>query len=157
MEQLNLPPYNYEIRNQAGRRVILDPVRKRFVPLTPEEWVRQHFVQYLIRNLDVPPGLVGIEVAIPIQDRHYRADIVIYDRRVVPVMVVECKRPSVQLSQDTFNQIGHYNATLKVPYLVITNGMQHYCCMIDHAHRSYRFLDEIPSYKTMILPINHVE
>lgn len=157
MEQLNLPPYNYEVRNQAGRRVILDPVRKRFVPLTPEEWVRQHFVQYLIRNLDVPPGLVGIEVAIPKQDHHYRADIVIYDRRVEPVMVVECKRPSVQLSQDTFNQIGHYNTTLKVPYLVITNGMQHYCCMVDHAHRSYRFLDEIPSYKTMILPINHVE
>ena len=157
MEQLNLPPYNYDVRNRAGRRVILDPVRKRFVPLTPEEWVRQHFVQYLIRKLDVPPGLVGIEVAIPMQDRHYRADIVIYDRRVEPVMVVECKGPSVQLSQDTFNQIGHYNAKLKVPYLVITNGMQHYCCVVDHANRSYRFLDEIPSYKTMILPINHVQ
>ncbi len=157
MEQLNLPSYPFEIRNQAGQRVILDQVRKRFVPLTPEEWVRQHFVQYLIRDLDVPLGLIGLEVAIPIQDRHYRADILIYDRRVEPVMIVECKRPSVQLRQDTFDQIGHYNTQLKVPYLVITNGMQHYCCMVDHAHRFYRFLDEIPSYKTMILPINHAK
>ena len=157
MEQLNLPPYEYELRNQAGRRVILDPIRKRFVPLTPEEWVRQHFIQYLIRNQSVPQALIAVEVAIPMQDRHYRADIVAYDRQIEPVLVVECKRPSVKLGQDVFNQIGHYNVALRVPYLVVTNGIQHYCCMIDRTHHNHRFLDEIPTYQTMISPIKHAK
>jgi len=156
MEQLNLPPYDYVLRNQAGRRVILDSIRKRFVPLTPEEWVRQHFAQYLIRNLEAPPALIAIEVAIPIQDRYYRADIVVYNRQIKPVLIVECKRPSVKLGQNVFNQIGHYNVTFKVPYLVVTNGIQHYCCKVDHTNHDYHFLDKIPSYQTMVLPIEHV-
>lgn len=154
MEQLNLPPYNYELRNKDGRRVILDPIRQRFVSLTAEEWVRQHFIQYLIRNLEVPQALIGVEVAIPIQDRYYRADIVVYGRQLEPVLIVECKAPSVRLSQDTFNQIGHYNKGLKVSYLVVTNGLKHYCCRIDHTNRDYLFLHEIPLYQTMILSIN---
>ncbi len=154
MEKLNLPSYDYTLRTQNKQRVILDPIRKRFVPLTPEEWVRQHFVQYLIRNFGVPPALIGIEVSIPIQDRYYRADIVVYNRQIQPVMIVECKRPSVQLTQNTFDQVGHYNIALKVPYLAIANGMMYYCCIFDQISRSYRFLDEIPHYQTLILPIN---
>ncbi|MCY4204723.1 MAG: type I restriction enzyme HsdR N-terminal domain-containing protein [Bacteroidetes bacterium] len=157
MDQLNLPPYDYVLRNHAGRRVILDPIRKRFVPLTPEEWVRQHFVQYLINNLEVPSAMIAVEVVIPIQERHFRADIVVHGRQVDPVLIVECKRPSIQLGQDVFNQIGHYNVALKVPYLVVTNGMQYSCCLVNHIQHSYQFLDEIPSYQTMILPVNHVE
>jgi len=149
MERLNLPTYDYELRNQDGRVVILDTIRKRFVTLTPEEWVRQHFVQYMINHLDFPCGLIGIEVSIPIRERHYRADIVGYDRQVVPLLLVECKRPSVKLNQDVFNQIGYYNIGFNVPYLVITNGMEHYCCLINHSDQSYQFLDAIPSYTTM--------
>ncbi len=157
MRQLNLPSYEYELRNQDGRRVILDPIRKRFVPLTDEEWVRQHFVQYLLRNMEVPPASISIEVSIPIRDRYYRADIVVYDRQIKPVLVVECKRPSVKIGQEAFNQIGHYNTGLQVPYLIVTNGMRHYCCVVDHLQRSYHFLDEIPSYQKMILFARHVK
>ena len=153
MEQLNLPPYKYEIRSQSGRRVILDPIRKRFVPLTPEEWVRQHFIQYLIQNLDVPPVLTEVEVTVPIDGRHYRADIVVYNRLLEPILMVECKRPSLKMGQNVFDQIGHYNSGLHVPYLVVTNGMQHYCCRVDHIHRTYHFLDKIPSYQTMVLSL----
>ncbi len=149
MEQLNLPTYNYQLRDHHGRIVILDTIRKRFVPLTPEEWVRQHFVQYMISHLDIPRGLIGVEVTIPIRNQIYRADIVAYDRQVDPLLLVECKRPSVKLNQEVFNQIGHYNTGFNVPYLVITNGMEHYCCVINHSDHSFQFLDTIPSYDTM--------
>jgi len=155
MEQLNLPTYDYELRNDNGRIVILDPIRKRFVSLTPEEWVRQHFVQYLMSHLSVPQGLIQIEVSIPIRGRLYRADIVVYNRQIVPILVVECKRPSITLGQEVFNQVGYYNLGLKVPYLVVTNGMQHYCCRVDQPLRSYQFLDQIPSFDTMILSIKN--
>lgn len=155
MEQLNLPAYDYELRNHNGRVVILDPIRKRFVTLTPEEWVRQHFVQYMMSHLNVPRGLIDIEVSIPIRERQYRADIVVYNRQVVPILVVECKRSSVQLGQDVFNQVGYYNIGLKVPYLVVTNGMQHYCCQVDQSLQSYHFLDQIPSFETMIVSIEN--
>jgi len=157
MEQLNLPTYNYELRNKDGRIVILDPIRKRFVQLTPEEWVRQHFVQYMINHLGIPRGLIGIEVTIPIRDRHYRADIVAYSQQVAPLLLIECKRPSVKLNQEVFNQIGHYNLGFNVPYLVITNGMEHYCCMINHSDHSYQFLDKIPSYDSMISSTQNVK
>ena len=156
MEQLNLPPYEYVLRNHEGQRVILDTIRKRFVPLTPEEWVRQHFVQFLINDRGTPSPLISIEVSIPIRDRYCRADIVVYNRQIQPVLVVECKRSSVKLGQEVFNQIGQYNVELKVPYLIVTNGMQHYCCTVDSSNQGYRFLDEIPSYQTMILSTGHV-
>ncbi len=156
MKQLNLPSYAYELRNQDGQRVILDSIRKRFVPLTEEEWVRQHFAQFLLRHKDVPRASMSIEVSIPIRERYYRADIVVYDRQIRPVLVVECKRPSVNIGQEAFNQIGHYNVELQVPYLMVTNGLQHFCCVVDHARRNYRFLDEIPSYQTMISFNPHV-
>ena len=155
MQQLNLPSCHCELRNRNGRSVILDPIRKRFVPLTPEEWVRQHFIQYLIQHLHVPPAMIAVEVTIPIQDRHYRADIVVYGRAVEAILIVECKGYSVKLGQNVFNQIGLYNAAVKVPYLIVTNGMQHYCCKLDYADRTYDFLDEIPSYQSMILPFSH--
>ena len=159
MEKLNLPDYDYTLRRtQNGHRIILDPIRKRFVPLTPEEWVRQHFVQFLIRHLKVPPASIRIEVSIPIPKKdppfYLRADIVIYNRNFQPVMIVECKRSSVQLTQDTFNQIARYNATLKVPYLVITNGMEYNCCIVDQTNQTWHLIEEIPHYQTLILPIN---
>ena len=155
MEQLNLPAYDYELRNYNGRIVILDPIRQRFVSLTPEEWVRQHFVQYLMRDLNVPRGLIEIEVSIPIRERLYRADIVVYNRQVEPILVVECKRPSITLGQEVFNQVGYYNLGLKVQYLIVTNGMQHYCCKVDQSRQSYHFLDQIPSFETMTLSMDH--
>ena len=92
MEQLNFPQYNFDVRNADGSIVILDRVRQRFVPLTPEEWVRQHLIQYLIEDLDVPKGFIALEASIPAHDRYYRADVVVYDRNMQPVLIAECKK-----------------------------------------------------------------
>ena len=157
MEPLSFPSYNFEIRNEAEKVVILDRVRQRFVPLTPEEWVRQHLIQYLIEALDVPQGFIAVEAPIPMHDRYYRADIVVYDRKMRTVLIAECKNPSVKIKQDVFNQIGRYNTVCKAPYLLVTNGLQHHCCMVDHKNREFRFLNELPSYRTMITSSSNAE
>ena len=150
MEQLNFPSYNFDVRNADGSVVILDRVRQRFVPLTPEEWVRQHLIQYLVEDLDVPKGFIALEASIPAHDRNYRADVVVYDRNMQPVLIAECKNPSVKIKQDVFDQIGLYNTVCKAPYLLVTNGLQHYCCRVDHKNRESRFTNELPSYQKMI-------
>lgn len=147
METLNLPSYDFKVRTREEKPFILDPVRRRFVPLTPEEWVRQHFVQYLISDRGVPAALVALEMPFPYQDRYYRADVVVHDRLMRPTLIAECKRPSVQVDQRTFDQIGVYNTVIRAAYLVITNGMHHYCCSVDHAGQEVEFLNEIPHFE----------
>lgn len=148
MQSLNLPAYNFTIRSIAGKQVILDTLRKKYVPLTPEEWVRQHFVQYLIHERQVPRPLIALEMAFPFQKTHYRADVVVYNRALEPVMIVECKRPSVSISQQTFNQIGLYNVVIRAQYLVVTNGLQHFCCRVHDEQLT--FVTEIPPYSTLV-------
>ena len=148
MQTLNLPSYDFTLRSNAGKTVILDTLRKKYVPLTPEEWVRQHFVQYLIHERQVPASLIALEMAFPFQNTHYRADIVVHDRAIEPVMVVECKRPSVKITQQTFNQIGVYNSVIRARYLVVTNGLQHFCCRVDDGQLI--FLSSIPAYPSLI-------
>ena len=147
---LNLPRYDFEVRTRDGKHIILDPVRRRFVPLTPEEWVRQHFVQYLINDRDVPAALIALEMPFPYQDRYYRADIVVHNRATQPVLVAECKRPSVRVDQRAFDQIGIYNTVIQAAYLVITNGIDHYCCVVDHERQTVEFLDEIPHFDLLV-------
>jgi len=147
METLNLPAYEFTIRLNAGRRVILDTLRGKFVPLTPEEWVRQHFVQYLIHEFQVPQPLIALEMAFPFHNTHYRADVVVYSRAMKPVMIVECKRPSVKINQQTFNQIGVYNKVIRARYLVVTNGLQHYCCRV--LDEQMDFVTQMPTYSSM--------
>lgn len=126
--------------------MILDPVRRKYVRLTPEEWVRQHFVQYLIREHDVPRSLVAIEMGFTYQGMARRADVVVHDRRGQPLLMVECKSPDVAIGQEVFDQVARYNRVVQARYLVVTNGRVHYCCLVDREQHTYRFLDELPPY-----------
>jgi hypothetical protein len=150
VETLNLPTYGFRTTEESGTPSIYDPLRDRYVRLTPEEWVRQHFLQYLIQELDVPAGLVGVETAFQYQDQPRRADIIAHDRHGAPLLLVECKAPRVSIGQDAFDQCARYNIVLEAPYLVVTNGLTHYACAIDFDDRSYTFLDDLPAYDQLL-------
>ncbi len=150
MEPLNLPTYEFRTAERDGKRTVYDPVRDRYVRLTPEEWVRQHFVQYLVQALRVPAGLVAVEAAFEFQGQPQRADIIVHDRRGEPLLLVECKAPRVSIGQDAFDQGARYNLVLGAPYLVVTNGQTHYACAIDFENRSYTFLDDLPPYAALL-------
>lgn len=145
MFQLNLPFYNLTLKEENGNHFIFDDIRKKFLRLTPEEWVRQNFVKYLIDQKKYPASLIIIEKGLKLIELTKRADILIY-KGSSPILLVECKAPTVKISQDTFDQISRYNLTFKVPYLMVTNGMSHYCCQIDFETNSYHFLEEIPEF-----------
>jgi hypothetical protein len=117
------------------------------VKLTPEEWVRQNFVQYLISEGKYPPGLIGIEIMFSLNKLKRRVDILIHNRQGKPVMIVECKEPEVKIDDKVFEQIVNYNMALKVPYIVVTNGIDHYACKIDHIENKWEFLLTLPVYE----------
>ncbi len=146
MQELNLPSYKFRLKKDDGQIRIFDEVRKKYVVLTPEEWVRQHFLTFLIDQKRVPAGLIILEKKIIMNTMTRRPDILVHDKQGVPVMIVECKAPEVKISQDTFDQVARYNSVLKVPYLVVTNGLQHFCCKMDYDNDSYNFLKDIPDY-----------
>jgi len=150
METLNLPSYSFHTAEREDTSVIYDPIRQTYVRLTPEEWVRQHFVQYLIQELGVPAGLVAVEVPFRFEGQSWRADAVAHDQRGDPLLLVECKAPGVSIGQDAFDQGARYNLVLDAPYLVVTNGRTHYACRVDLATRDYAFLDDLPSYDTLL-------
>lgn len=127
--------------------MILDQIRRKYVRLTPEEWVRQNFIQYLITEGKYPPGLMGVEVMFRLNKLKRRVDILIHNRQGMPVMIVECKEPEVKLDDKVFDQIVTYNLAMKVPYIVVTNGIDHYACRVDHDNNKYEFLMAIPLYE----------
>ncbi len=129
--------------------MILDRIRRKYVRLTPEEWVRQNFVQYLITEGKYPPGLIGIEIMFSLNKLKRRVDILIHDRQGKPVMIVECKEPEVKIDEKVFDQIVAYNMALKVPYIVVTNGIDHYACRVDHMENNWEFLMAIPLYEDL--------
>ena len=144
--QLNLPTYEYRLREQNGRQQIFDVLRRRYVALTPEEWVRQHFVHYLIEHKGYPKGLLANEVELRVGEKHLRCDTVLYDKALHPKIIVEYKAPDIAITQKVFNQITVYNMLLHVDYLIVSNGMQHYCCQMDYEQNRYTFLSDIPNY-----------
>jgi len=147
MQSLNLPKYSFKIQTKEQKKYIFDAFRKKFVALTPEEWVRQHFIRYLCEERDYPSSLIAVEMDMEFNKLHFRADAVVYDRQARPVMVVECKAPDISIRQEHFDQILRYNMQLKVAYLVVTNGLEHYCCRFDPAQGKYEFLKAIPDYE----------
>lgn len=147
--KLNLPAYPFKIKSAVQRTQIFDTIRKKYIALTPEEWVRQHFVQYLINEKKVPASLIGIEISLKYNSLKKRSDIVIYSNTGQPLLIVECKAPEIEISQDTFDQVAVYNSSLKVKYLVVTNGMMHYCCIMDYSNNSYCFIEEIPLHRDL--------
>jgi type I site-specific restriction endonuclease len=149
MHTLNLPAYSFRIREAAGKHEIFDNNRKKFVSLTPEEWVRQHFVQFLVHEKGIPESLITIEKKLVYNTMTKRADILVYSGKGVPLLMVECKAATVELSQKVFDQIARYNIALRVPFLIITNGMRHLCCRINFEEGTYHFLEHIPTYTQM--------
>ncbi len=150
MQKLNLPEYSFRIKNENGKEMVFDELRRRFVKLTPEEWVRQNFVRFLITEKKFPPALIAVEAGVNVNNNPLRADLIVFGKDGQPVLAAEFKAPSVKISQDTFNQIVRYNMNLKVGYLIVSNGLSHFCCRIDYPANSYQFLQEIPNYPDLI-------
>ena len=149
MYRLNLPPYDIKIGEKDGKRTIFDFLRKKYVALTPEEWVRQHFVHYLIEQKGYPKGLLGNEIELRIGDKKLRCDSILHNKVAQPQMIIEYKAPTIVLQQKTFDQISVYNLLLHVDYLIVSNGLQHYCCRMDYANQKYVFLRELPDYEKL--------
>ena len=151
MKQLNLPEYSFRIIRKGETEMILDPLRKKYVKLTPEEWVRQNFVQYLIHEGKYPAGLIGIEVMFKYNKLKRRVDILVHNRKGEPVMIVECKSDEVTLNDKVSDQIVGYNMSFRIPYLVVTNGMRHYAVRItDYEQHIIEYLLAIPLYEDLL-------
>jgi hypothetical protein len=150
LKELNLPQYSFKIKGKEGSEMILDPLRRKYVKLTPEEWVRQNFVQYLVNEGKYPAGLLGIEVNFLFNKLRKRVDILVHNRFGEPVMIVECKRPDVNIDDKVFDQIVTYDMKFKVPFIVVTNGMHHYACKIDYQEMKYEYLLVIPLYEDLL-------
>ena len=149
-DHLNLPSYDIKTRNTDGMLQIFDILRKRYVKLTPEEWVRQHFVHFLKDCHGYPAALMANEVAVSLNGMSRRCDTVVYSRDgLKPLMIVEYKAPEINISQKVFNQICRYNMVLEVEYLIVSNGLKHYCCRVNPRDGSYQFMPNVPSYEEM--------
>ncbi len=149
MIELNLPPYPCKIKRDKDKTFIFDDLRRRYVALTPEEWVRQHFVAYLIGQKGFPRGLIGNEISLVLNKCNRRCDTIVYDRTGNPLCIAEYKAPHIEITQKTFDQIVRYNFVLQVKYLFVSNGLSHYCCRIDYTNNSYTFLPDIPAYSDL--------
>lgn len=147
--QLNLPGFDIKIGGTKARPTVFDILRRKYVALTPEEWVRQHFVHYLIETKGYPATLLANEVKLSIGTKVLRADSVLYTTALTPRMIIEYKAPHIKISQHTFDQIFAYNLLLRAQYLVISNGLHHYCCKYDESLQKYLFLEEIPGYENL--------
>jgi len=150
MSELNLPPFELKIKKQNNKNYVFDRLRKQFTRLTPEEYVRQHFINYLIEYKNYPEALMANEVVIEVGKLKKRCDTVLYDKFMNPILIVEYKSPAVNITQETFNQIVMYNSTLRVPRLIVSNGLKHFCCRIDYETGSYQFEPEIPNYNELL-------
>ena len=147
MQSLNLPPAELKLSEHNGQSCVFDILRRRYIRITPEEWVRQHFVHYLIEHKGYPSELLANEVSLSLNSTTKRCDTVLYDQKAQPRMIVEYKAPHIALSQKVFDQISRYNIVLRVPYLIVSNGIQHYCCRVNYEQQTYQFLREIPDYE----------
>lgn len=151
MEKLNLPDYTFKTRQlPEGKVEIFDPVRKKYVKLTPEEWVRQNFIQYLVDEKEYPQSLVLIEKGLSLNRMKKRFDAVVYSKQGQPLVLIEFKSPQVKIDQKVFEQIAAYNLQLKVKYLIVSNGLKHYCCMINYSTGKIDFLANIPFYTELL-------
>jgi hypothetical protein len=137
--------YHFRIKKEGEQQFIFDIIRRKFVTLTPEEWVRQHWIHYLIEEANYPRSLIAVEMKIIVNELSKRCDIVVYNRDGKPFLIVECKSPDVMVSQKVFEQIARYNLTLQVKYLIVSNGKQHFGCEIDFEMRSYEFIEQLPA------------
>jgi len=149
MQRLNLPTYSFNIKSEGERKYIFDGIRRKYILLTPEEWVRQNFIRYLSEEKQYPLSLFGVEMHFRINKLSKRGDIILFNRKGEAKVIVECKAPAVRINQKAFDQIARYNMKFRVDYLIVTNGMQHYCCRMDYEKGTYTYLEEIPSFEDL--------
>ena len=147
LQKLNLPDYKFKLKSNENKTLIFDNLRKKYMVLTPEEWVRQHFVQFLIEEKNYPSTLIAIEKQVLVNNLKKRSDILVFNKEGNPDIIVECKAPKIKITQTTFDQIARYNSTLNANFLVVTNGLNHFYCKMDFENETYVFLKEIPDYK----------
>lgn len=147
MQKLNLPSYTFKLKSNENKTLIFDILRKKNIVLTPEEWVRQHFVHLLIKEKNYPTSLIAVEKQLIINNLKKRTDIVVFSPNGTPNIIVECKAPHIKITQDTFDQIARYNLKLDADYLIVTNGLQHFFCKLDKENETYIFLRDIPNYQ----------
>ena len=146
MQRLNLPEYNFRTKTENDKTLIFDGIRKKFVVLTPEEWVRQHFIEYLKKEKNYPENLMAVEKQIAVNGMQRRFDLLVYTRNGQPLLIAEFKAPEVKITQETFDQVVRYNMALKVEKIIVSNGLQHFACEIDYSKNSYAYLPEIPVF-----------
>ena len=149
MNELNLPSYDVKLRGTQEKPEIFDFLRKRYVALTPEEWVRQHFTHWLVEGKGYPKGLLGNEIELRISDKKLRCDSILYHQDTTPRMIIEYKAPTIKIKQQVFDQISVYNLLLHVDYLVVSNGLQHFCCKMDYERHAYEFTPVIPDFSSL--------
>ncbi|MCU4189145.1 type I restriction enzyme HsdR N-terminal domain-containing protein [Flavobacterium sp. HXWNR29] len=147
MKKLNFPAYSFRFKNSENKVSIFDEIRKKFILLTPEEWVRQHVIHFLLQDKKYPKSYINVEKLIKINDLSKRYDGVVFQPNGEIFLLIECKAPEVPISQQTFDQIARYNLVLKAKYLMVTNGLNHYFCQMDFENEKYVFLKELPEYK----------
>ncbi|WOZ82658.1 type I restriction enzyme HsdR N-terminal domain-containing protein [Segatella hominis] len=150
MTRLNLPPFEIKLRGTKAQPQIFDILRKKYIALTPEEWVRQHFVHFLVEHKGYPAALMANEIQLKVGEKTLRADSVLYSRELKPRMIIEYKAPHIPITQKVFDQISIYNMLLHVDYLVVSNGLQHYICKMDYNDKKYLFLEDIPDYEELL-------
>jgi hypothetical protein len=146
VKKLNFPTYNFRFKSSENKVSIFDSIRKKFVILQPEEWVRQHCIQFLMHDKGYPKSLINVEKELVINSLKKRYDIVVFNPDGSIHLIVECKAPKISIKQDTFDQIARYNLELNATYLMVTNGLNHYYCQIDFENKRYQFLNHIPDY-----------
>lgn len=146
---LNLPPYPFKITEKEGVYFIFDEIRKKHLVLTPEEWVRQHFIQHLLATKNFPSTLLQIEGGLSLNQTRKRSDILVYNKLGEKIMVIECKAPSIAITQATFDQAARYNSVYKANWLAVTNGLNHYYAKIDHTNGKFLFVEELPDYRNL--------
>lgn len=147
MQKLNFPTYSFRFKNSENKVAIFDEIRKKFIILTPEEWVRQHVVQYLLQDKNYPKSYINVEKLIKVNDLSKRYDIIVYQPNGEIYLLIECKAPEVTITQHTFDQIARYNLVLNAKYLMVSNGLNHYFCQMDFEKEQYNFLRELPEFE----------
>ena len=146
MQKLNFPFYTFRFKNSENKVSIFDEIRKKFIILTPEEWVRQHVVQFLLEEKKYPKSLINVEKVLKVNGLRKRYDVVVFNSDGSIFMLIECKAPEIKISQATFDQIARYNMTMNSEFLMVTNGLNHYFCQMDFENEKYTFLENLPNY-----------
>ena len=150
MLQLNLPAYDFRVKKMSDKLVIFDSQRKKYVALNPEEWVRQHFIRFLIEEKGYPAARLAIEKQLEMNGMKKRCDAILYNEWAAPLLIIELKAPHIPISQATFDQVAVYNAKLKVDFFMISNGLEHYCCKVNVENSRYDYFNDIPTYNQLL-------